>query len=175
MVSISSKGGIVKKHFYILFIAILLTSCGPSDQQIQAALEQTHQAQPIQTSIPEPTSTPEYCPLDEAEAALDKLYVFHDDFANEFNRGLDDYHFHQEVVVEITKIKNDLDKYSVPLCLEYDKELLATAMQNSIDAFKDNMAGSQVGYQDNLVEARVNLDLFYAEHDRIADCVPNCD
>lgn len=81
------------------------------------------------------------------------MYAIHDGFAYEFNRGLNDYHLHQEVVVEIIKLKNELDKFSVPSCLEYDKGLLSTAMQNSIDAFKDNMAGSQIGYQDNLVEA----------------------
>lgn len=164
----------MKKVFVVFLLLIFLSACGLSEQQIQAALEQNQESQPTQTFILGPTSTLEYCPKQETESALDKLYIFHDDFVYEFNRGLDDYHLHQEVVVEISKIMNDLDKYSVPLCLKYDKVLLVKALQNSIDAFKDNISGSQIGYQDNLVEVRVNLDLFYDEHDRITSCVPDC-
>ena len=63
MVSISSKGGIVKKHFYILFIAILLASCGPSDSQIEEAIQKTNDTAAEMTAsyispTPEITFTP---------------------------------------------------------------------------------------------------------------------
>jgi len=156
-------------------IFLFLVACTPSEDQIHTALEQTQTAQPTDISTSKSTKTPEYCPENATEKSLTELFDLHDDFAIEYNRGLEDYHVHKDVVVEITKIQKELSEVEVPLCLEYAKELLHISMQNAIDAFKENMSGSQVGYQAQLVELEINIELFYDEHDRISQCLPNCE
>jgi hypothetical protein len=45
----------------VLFV-ILLSGCGPSEADIQAAIAQTEAARPTNTATPEPTNTPTHTP-----------------------------------------------------------------------------------------------------------------
>ena len=161
----------MKKWLLFLPILFVLAACAPTEAQIQTALEQTQAAQPTV----EPTSTPEDCPRDSAEAALVMLFRLHDDFAHEFNRGQEDYHVEIEVIKEITNIKRELDNLDVPLCLEYAKEMLSTSMQNGIDGFRKSQAGSLTGQLEYFSELEINIELFYYEHERISECLPGCE
>jgi len=55
-----SKGASMNKNILIVAVmfVILLSGCGPSDSDIQAAIAQTEAARPTNTATPEPTNTP---------------------------------------------------------------------------------------------------------------------
>ena len=165
----------MKNRIFFILIVFALIGCTPSEGQIQNALDKTQASQPTSLPTPNPTPTQDYCPEQETKEMLEKFYELHDIFAVHFNLAQDDYKYESDAAVEITKLKRELDELEVPLCLEYAKELLSTAFQNSIDGFKKSMAGSLTGQLEYFAELEVNIELFYDEHDRISDCLPNCE
>lgn len=164
----------MKKTVFIAIIILLLAACGPTDAQINEALEKTQTAQATLEITQEPMPTPEYCSENDAIVALDELFRLHDLFVDEFNKAQDDYTYEAEAVVALINIQSEIDSLNVPSCLIYDRDLFSTALQNAIDGFKKSMSGSLSGQMEYFTELKINLELFYQEHDRIEDCLPNC-
>lgn len=66
----------MKKILFVLILMVCLSSCGPSDAQIEAAIEQTRVARPTNTTVPIPTNTPtiEPTPTPDIEFLMDLSY-----------------------------------------------------------------------------------------------------
>jgi hypothetical protein len=176
----------------IIVLLVFLTSCGPSEKDIQEAIQKTKTVEAkimndaVATEGAHQTATAvnlsavatleAYCGKDQVEKAIDSmsdiLNRYSDDFTLANNTGRGSL---SPIVSQMQQKAQEIEAITVPTCLGKAHAYLVLSMQNGNTAFISFM-----GQEDDAIvtshfmNSTTNLKKYTEEIKRIRACAPDC-
>jgi PBP1b-binding outer membrane lipoprotein LpoB len=182
----------MKNLIWITLIALLLVACGPSEAQIQKAIEETQSAQAstmaavVATEGAHQTATAmsvsakatleAFCGKERVSQSIEEmddiLTRYLDDFELASNTGRISL---SPIVSKMQDKYQDVRDMSVPTCLNDARDYLSSSMKQSTQGFLSFMAQDANSVVSSYFDKGSNLIKKYAdEKERVLSCAPDC-
>lgn len=180
------------KRIVWLILAFILAACGPSEAQIQKAIEETQAAQSAtmaavvategahQTatamSVSAKATLEAFCGVDQVNRAIEEMEKIHDRYADDFDLANNTGRISLSPVVSKMQEKyQDVRDLSVPACLNDARDYLSSSMKQNTEGFLSFMAQDADSVVTSYFKKGSNLlDRYIDEKQKVLKCAPDC-